>query len=94
MKAFTPVRPIRRSQGLSQAARDLAFDIGPSGQVSHQGSDYSTMADRMERYGKWESIIAENISFTEKTGKDIVLQFIVDDGNFGRGHRNNILSRE
>lgn len=52
------------------------------------------MSVRMERYGDWNKAIAENISFSEKTGKDIVLQFIIDDGNSSRGQRKNIFNPE
>jgi len=94
MKNFTPVPHIVLSKGLVQAARDHAYDVGPKGEVTHRGTDDSTMSDRMERYGKWNKAIAENVSFSEKTGKNIVLQFIIDDGNETRGHRNNILNPE
>ena len=89
-----PVEPLKYSKGLTRAARDLAYDIGPKGLISHQGSDQSTMAQRAERYGKFGSLIAENISFSEITGKDIVLQFLIDDGDRNRSSRNNILSTE
>ena len=82
------------SKGLTQAARDHCYDIGPRGEVSHTGSDGSTMSERMERYGQWNRAIAENISFSEKTGKDIIIQFIIDDGNASRGHRKNLFNQD
>ena len=94
MKTFKPVPSIQLTKGLVQAARDHAYDVGPKGDVAHKGSDGSTMSERMERYGRWNKSIAENISFSEKTGKNIVLQFIIDDGNESRGHRHNILNIE
>lgn len=68
-----PVAPLRLSKGLTQASRDHAYDVGPKGEVSHTGTDGSSMSVRMERYGDWNKAIAENISFSEKTGRDIVL---------------------
>lgn len=94
LKVITPVAPLRLSKGLTQASRDHAYDVGPKGEVSHTGSDESSMSQRMERYGEWNKAIAENISFSEKTGKDIVLQFIIDDGNSSRGQRKNIFNPE
>ena len=82
------------SRGLRQAARDHAYDIGPKNEVSHIGTDHSTMCDRIERYGVWNNAVAENISLSEITGKDIILQFIIDDGNPKRSHRKNIFSQE
>lgn len=52
------------------------------------------MADRIERYGSWHRAISENISFSEVTGKNIVLQFLVDDGNESRSHRRNIFNAD
>lgn len=82
------------SKGLVQAAKDHCYDIGRQGMISHTGSDGSSMGERMERYGSWNVAIAENISFSEKTAKDIVLQFIIDDGNLSRGHRKNIMNNK
>lgn len=82
------------SKGLTLAARDHCFDIGPVGGASHTGTDGSTMAERIEKYGSWHRAISENISFSEVTGKNIVLQFIIDDGNESRSHRKNIFNPE
>lgn len=48
---------------MADAARDHAEDIGPKGIAGHEGSDGSTMQDRIERYGDWSGYIGENISF-------------------------------
>ena len=92
LQTCSPAPPVMLSKGLTQAGRDHAYDIGPKGEVSHTGSDGSTMSERMERYGQWNRAIAENISFSEKTGKDIIIQFIIDDGNASRGHRKNLFN--
>ena len=68
---------------------DHANDIGPRGIAAHDGSDGSTMKSRIERHGSWNGRIGENISFGKDTGRDIILQLIVDDGVPGRGHRTN-----
>jgi len=92
LQTCAPAPPVQLSKGLTQAGRDHCYDIGPKGDVSHTGSDGSTMSERMERYGQWNRAIAENISFSEKTGKDIIIQFIIDDGNASRGHRKNLFN--
>ena len=93
-KAAQPMTKLSLSKGLVQAAKDHCYDIGRQGMISHTGSDGSSMGERMERYGSWNVAIAENISFSEKTAKDIVLQFIIDDGNLSRGHRKNIMNNK
>lgn len=69
----------------------MIFVIGISG---HTGSDGSSMSARLTRYGDWMGKIGENIDFGGKTGKDVVISLIVDDGVMNRGHRSNILSKD
>ena len=94
LKTIDPLSAFKISKGLTIAARDHCFDIGPIGGASHMGTDGSTMAERIEKYGAWHRAISENISFSEVTGKNIVLQFIIDDGNQSRSHRKNIFNPE
>lgn len=94
LKTQAPLPPLKLSRGLTQAARDHCYDIGPQGGASHVGSDGSTMTDRIEKYGRWHRAISENISFSETSGRSIVLQFLVDDGNESRSHRKNLFNPE
>jgi hypothetical protein len=94
LKTLGPLPPLKLSKGLTQAARDHCYDIGPQGGASHVGTDGSTMTDRIEKYGRWHRAISENISFSETSGRSIVLQFLVDDGNESRSHRKNIFNPE
>lgn len=57
-----------------------------SSAVGHKGSDGSFAADRVNRYGRWQKTIAENISYGAETARDVVRNQIVDD-NTDRGHR-------
>lgn len=87
-----PIPPLSLSKGLSLAARDHAKDQGKTGQTGHAGSDKSTMGQRIERYGQWETTIGENIAYGGETARDVVIQLIVDDGVPSRGHRTNIFN--
>ncbi len=79
---------------MTKAAKDHANDIGPKGITGHTGSDGSSMTSRLDRYGKWMGKCGENICFGGKTGVDIIVQLIIDDGVATRGHRNNIFSKD
>lgn len=94
LKTLSTLQTFKLSKGLTLAARDHCYDIGPSGGASHLGTDGSSMADRIEKYGIWHRAISENISFNEITGRNIVLQLIIDDGNETRSHRKNIFNPE
>jgi uncharacterized protein YkwD len=77
---------------MARAARDHVNDIGPKGLFSHTGTDKSTPFTRMNRYGKWTEFAGENLGSGYTTGRDMVLQMLVDDGVPSRGHRKNILN--
>ncbi|WP_372950314.1 CAP domain-containing protein [Mariniphaga sp.] len=92
LKKQQPLPIIYPSEGLTLAARDHVSDQSKTGRTGHQGSDRSTMRDRVERYGKWEKRIAENIAYGGKTAQQIVIYLLIDDGVRDRGHRKNFLN--
>ena len=92
LKHHQPCQPMNLIDGLSQAARDHCNDTGPRGIIGHNGSDGSRMGGRMERYGQWESGIAENVSYGHADALGIILQLLIDDGVSSRGHRKNLLN--
>jgi uncharacterized protein YkwD len=79
------------SAGMSRAAGDLAADQGRTGHLGHTGSDGSDPGSRISRYGAWGVSYAENVDYGPfTTGRDVVIDLIVDDGVRDRGHRRNI----
>ena len=89
-----PMGPLRWSKGMAAAARDHVRDQGPAGLMEHKGSDGSTPARRVNRYGRWSVAVSENIAYGSNPARDVVLQLIVDDGVADRGHRKNLLDPE
>lgn len=94
LKHQQPLSLVYPSDGLTLAARDHANDQSETGRTGHQGSDRSNMRDRIERYGKWERRIAENIAYGGKTARQIIIYLLIDDGVRDRGHRKNFLNPE
>lgn len=92
LKKVDPIAPLSYSAGMSRAAMDHVQDQGRKGAFGHNGSDGSQPADRVNRYGKWRSIIGENVFYGRNNAQDIVVGLIVDDGVPGRGHRDNIFN--
>jgi uncharacterized protein YkwD len=87
-----PVPAMTWADGLWRAARDHVRDQGPKGAMGHDGSDRSTMDQRMRRYGAWQVTAAENIDYGSPTAREVLISLIVDDGVPGRGHRKNIFN--
>ncbi|HTZ38584.1 MAG TPA: CAP domain-containing protein [Syntrophales bacterium] len=85
-----PVGALDWSRGLSLAARDLVAPQGAAGEFGHKGPDGSMPSERIGRHGTWESIIGENVAYGQRTARDVVAAFIVDDGVPGRGHQKNL----
>ena len=91
LKKAHPLPPLALSAGMSRAAADhCAEQIG--GQLGHEGSDRSHGGERISRYGSWSATWGENISYSRKTAREVVLALIIDDGVRDRGHRKNIFN--
>ncbi|WP_174278819.1 CAP domain-containing protein [Sphingomonas bacterium] len=71
---------------LAAAAADHRMEQSATGLTGHGGSDGSTPADRVRRYGG-ERYVGEVITYGSRDPGDIVRQLIVDDGVADRGHR-------
>lgn len=87
-----PLPPLAWSKGLAAAAAELTKEQGESGAIGHGGVQSPGMRERIDRHGKWNRQIGENIGYGPKEARDMVMQLIVDDGVPDRGHRKNTFS--
>jgi uncharacterized protein YkwD len=87
----SPTPVLSPCKGLAQAARDLADDQGSTETTGHTGNDGSDMSTRIERYGRWDGSVAENISYGFNEARHIVIALLIDDNVPSRGHRKNLL---
>ena len=94
LRRTSPVAPLDESASLRSAAGLLAGEQAQTGGVGHFGRDGSTPFSRMARYGTWLDQAAENVAYGPGSAERIVVDLVVDDGEFGRGHRRNILNQE
>ena len=71
------LHPLQWGDGLSLAAKDHCKDLGPKGKEGHQGTDNSSIYDRISRYqdGGWHR--GENISYRFTNVRDIVMDLFI-----------------
>lgn len=91
LRGQAPLPALTWQDGIARSAYDHVLDIGPRGLTGHIGSDGSTPADRVNRYGTWVGYISENIDFGPERALLVVRDFVIDDGVPDRGHRRNLL---
>lgn len=87
-----PQKPLKQFEGLNRAAREIGEYLGQTGKVTHTSQNNQTFLQRVQKYGSWAVSISENITFSESNPKEIILNYIIDDGNLNREHRKNLLN--
>src|SRR5512138_684601 len=68
-----PLPPIEWSDGLAAAAAELAEEEGRSGATGHIGRQSRGPRERIERHGKWEREIGENIGYGPRSARLMVM---------------------
>jgi|GEM_PF-2351445 len=82
------------SDALNASAGGHANDLNRNNLVGHSGSDGTQPETRVARVGKVDGWVAENIAFGPRTGEDVVIGLLVDDGVADRGHRDVLLKSD
>ena len=91
LKNAAPAPVLYPDKLLTKAANDHQKDQAKTGRTGHIGKDRSNSKERIERYGKWQVRIAENIAYGNSSAQQIVIFLLIDDGVKSRGHRTNLL---
>ncbi len=94
LRSTKPIPLLNLSKGMSLGAKDHVKDLSLLRGSRHQGRDKSQPWDRVNRYGTWQKVIVENISFGHDRARNIVMSLIIDDGVPHRGHRKNIFNSD
>ncbi|PKH04114.1 CAP domain-containing protein [Psychromonas sp. MB-3u-54] len=94
MNSTKALGSLKAHKKLTLAAQDHATDQSKHGGTGHVSHDGSTLQNRVERHGKWQHTIGENIIYGPDSGREVVVGLLVDDGVKNRGHRTNILKND
>lgn len=92
LKTLGKLPPYTMSKGLSQSADYQLKDLMIDSSIGHKSRDGSNLTVRLAKFGKVGNAHAENITYYNKTAREIVLTMIVDDGTQNRNHRKNVFS--
>ena len=93
MKKAKALPVLNPEKGLSLVAQQHSSTQGETNQAGHTGVDGSTPFTRIEKCGTYKTA-GENISYGAMSGRDIVVQLLIDDGVSSRGHRKNIMNKD
>ncbi len=91
LQTATPQPILYPSKTLTKSANELQKYQAKTGKTGHTGSNNSTLKERIERFGKWQTQIAENIAYGNTSARQTVIFLLIDDGVKSRGHRKNLL---
>lgn len=93
LEEHEPLKPLTTNGAILKAAKEHSEDMQKNGITGHTGSNGSTMAQRVEKNGKWKGGLSENVAFQQFSGLDFILYWIVDDGMASRADRKNIFNK-
>jgi uncharacterized protein YkwD len=80
--------PLSYSESLEKAATGHALDMARKGFFDHQGSDGSSVAQRVQRVGYGWCFVAENIAMGQESLSRVMADWAASDG-----HRRNMLDK-
>lgn len=93
LKNAKPKEELKLSFGMCYAAFKHSEYLADKKSMTHTGKGGSSMSNRLEEFGDWQTTIGENIIKTTpntRTAEHIVMELVIDDGVKNRGHRENI----
>lgn len=94
LKKQRPVHTLTFNENLSKSAQEHASDIGPLGLFTHESKDGKNVSERIDKFCEWENACAENIDLGSKTGVEVIVNLLVDDGTEKRLHRDHLFREE
>ena len=94
LRSTPPLPPLEVSRGMSLGSKDHVKQQESTGVTGHQGRDGSRPGDRVNRYGRWQGTISENISYGIDSARGMTMALIIDDGLPDRGHRKNMFEAQ
>jgi len=93
LRSQKPLEAISLSDGLSHSCKDLVTLAAEANNFDNLETDDQGNA-RFNRYGKWSGKLFQNLALGNLSPAEVVLSWIVDDGNASRDHRHSIYNAD
>lgn len=94
LKRQRPVNTLTYDERISKAAQEHANDLGILGLFTHDSKDGKNVSERIDKYCEWEVACCENIDLGGRTGVDVIVSLLVDDGLENKVHREHLFRPE
>ncbi len=88
LRAQQGLAPMTESRKLTKAAQTHAKDMARNGFFSHEGSNGSSVGDRVRKQGYGFCFVAENIAKGQASEQEVMQSWVNSSG-----HRKNMLNR-
>eukprot|EP01114_Cavostelium_apophysatum_P009611 TRINITY_DN2281_c0_g1_i1.p1 TRINITY_DN2281_c0_g1~~TRINITY_DN2281_c0_g1_i1.p1 ORF type:complete len:405 (+),score=102.81 TRINITY_DN2281_c0_g1_i1:99-1313(+) len=82
LNSVQPLPPFKIALGMTKAARAAVQEVGAKGEFAASRS-----INKLDDYGTFEVEAVELVSFGTNNSREVVLRFLVGDGNAERTHR-------
>lgn len=93
LKGTKKLKPLKLNKELTDKALYHSSKQGKTGKTGHTSPNGVTFESRMNSFIKGGCYTGEVISYGYDNPRDIVIQLLIDDGVFSRGHRKLILTK-
>ena len=93
LKSQKKLQKLKKNSDLSKIGEKLLKHIGPNGKTTSDNEELR-LDNRTKNIFTKEGEIGENLNFGCNTGKEVVIQMLIDDGVKKRGHRLNLLNSD
>ena len=90
LKNQKPIPELEYNEEISKISLDYANSISKTGELESDNA----IENRLAKYIDWDYAVSESIDYGGTTGKEIIVNLLVDDGVKLRNHRENIFNKK